>query len=61
MGVRYDTSKGDGATMSDGISAATGAHADYFNAWNEEKFRELVTGCIHAEIACWRNPAKRGV
>lgn len=61
MGFRFDTWKGKGARLSDGGSPATLAHGDYFNAWNQTKIKKLVRGCIHAELKCWRDPAKRGV
>lgn len=62
MGVRYDTFKGADARMAsmDDRDPSRYAHADYFNAWNEQNFDFLLKNCIKAQVKCWRKPSKVG-
>jgi hypothetical protein len=45
LNIRYPISGGSGVTLSSGSQYS--AHADFFNAWNQEELRRLVRRCIN--------------
>lgn len=59
--VHYPTAGGPGVTLSSG--SANTAHADFFNAWDQDELQRLVDGCLNARVttssACPR-PRGRG-
>lgn len=52
LNVRYPSAGGPGVTLSSG--AAHTAHADFFNAWDQDELQRLVDGCLNAGVHCGR-------
>jgi hypothetical protein len=50
--VRYPTTGGPGVRLASGLGYT--AHADFFNAWDEEVFAKLVRDCLNADAYCGR-------
>lgn len=57
--VKYNTWKGKGAMLADGMNPSTQFHADYFEAWEDGAFEALLAKCHHAGENCRNRPDLR--
>jgi hypothetical protein len=48
--ITYRTAGGPGITLASG--APVTAHADFFNAWNQQRLDQLVRDCLNADKHC---------